>query len=449
MRQVRRCTRTSSAWLQFYGLVVVALLVGGGARAYGQRDYTVADAGNRPKPSARFLAEDRMQLLKMKRIISEVRQFKPFDDPIVEPPEYHDDQGFASGSSAPFGPMASVFALPGLIKFSSASDFEDGFWPWSKGVKKLVALINVDAPGGSGLSAPYQSLHLVPGKNCVYLAHDRRKGEGVYWRGYVVPPINVNTCSPPAADNPYLEVEFFRHGLNGGQADYPPVARFVETLDGQPLIAIRCGNATCFIGPQRPQGADPFAGSANFHHHPPFHEVTSPFLSGKRAGRVQLWHDDQMLATGSGTNLMPTLRATITPARNAPVTNDETLQGGKRKWLPVAWLWIGGNPSGTKYGEAPTATSKPYWGMHGELNLLELTYDPSVLDPVDRWQGQITQLLPDGTTDISKTPRRVSVKYDNHGFAGIPSTARFRWKDTDEGVWIPCDQGCCRVDAFY
>jgi hypothetical protein len=205
----------------------------------------------------------------------------------------------------------------------------------------------------------------------------------------------------------------------------------------------------CFIGPQRPSDGDSYEGSPDYIHHPPFHEGPSSFLRGKRAGRVQLWHDDQILATKSGNTLVPTLRATVTPVRPAPVQNGETLQQGKRVWLPVAWIWVEGNPSGTKYGEAPDPSRKPFWGMRRNLNLLELTYDPDVPESDKRWQGQIVQLGLDGKPDTSKDPRRVLVTYMDHGFTGIPSNARFHWKDTDEGVWIPCDQGCCRVDAFY
>jgi hypothetical protein len=143
------------------------------------------------------------------------------------------------------------------------------------------------------------------------------------------------------------------------------------------------------------------------------------------------------------------LRATVTPVRSVPVTSGQTDANGDPLWLPVAWIWVEGNPSRTKYGEAPDPWSKPYWGMHSQLNLLEVAYDSKVTNPKERWQGRITQLDLEGKPIAAKVPRRVLVRPENHDFKGIPSTARFHWKDTDEGVWIPCDQGCCRVDAFY
>jgi hypothetical protein len=312
-------------------------------------------------------------------------------------PEYHDEQRLSDGDQG-FGPVANIYASPHLDGFKHVSQIADQRPPGL-----LVAVVVVDADAGARLPATYTRLGLRPRVNCLWLAFERGD-PGRPWRGRISPSTQNGTCS---RSEPTSNLAVERTPVSGfpEHADYPPVGRFSEAEDGQPLLGVKCLNAWCEFGPP------------NFRPKPPGHPNRS------RQGRIKGWHDEQLLAirTDAGV-LVPGVRAALIPDSNLVRRGEGDFLN---QWVPVATLYFPADP-GPKYSR---------WGLSKGENLLELT------DSAGVWRARIT---PEGGT-----PRKwLRVKRTPHDDAIVPGTARFRWTRSDDGVWVPCGQACCRTDGF-
>jgi hypothetical protein len=353
--------------------------------------------------------------------------------PIWSIPEYHDEQAFLvplAGGSEGYGPVAHGSGSPELAKMSTIPDFD------AVGAAGLLAaVVKVDVPqGGGSLPALYTSLNLAPGLNCVYLAHV--KGEGAKtWHAYIVPGTTATICPDPVAtpaSGAVMGVDADLGPQGSPASDYPAVLRFGEAASTrQPLIGLPCANATCWIGPADAKGGPP-------HHRPPAHGANG-LLAGLREGRIQLWHDEQQLgAMNAAGQLVPTaVRAAIIPFPGLAAKPVADFDAG---WVEVAWIWIDGDPADTKYGP-PTTAIPNAWGMHQQLNQLQLMRAKG-----GTWQARVVQANPDGTLTSVVSPT-FGVSYAQHQGWTKPGTARFKWLPNDEGFWVPCDMGCCQVSA--
>ena len=104
-------------------------------------------------------------------------------------------------------------------------------------------------------------------------------------------------------------------------------------------------------------------------------------------------------------------------------------------WRRAATVVLDTDPTGTKYATR--------WGMRRGINIIELAYAEV---STGSWQW-IARVTPAPTGGMRPPSKPLLVTQESHPDVVVPGTARFRWRGMDEGVWVPCDQGCCRLDA--
>lgn len=189
-------------------------------------------------------------------------------------------------------------------------------------------------------------------------------------------------------------------------ADYPPVARFGESAQGMPLIGVKCLTGWCEIGPD--------ASGWTLASSP----TASPNVRSTRG-----WFDEQWLAQRLPTGaLQPLVFAAVFPSLDVaqhPVTDYSA-----PVFAGVVVLYAN-----------PPASSKYYrWGLRFGENQIY----------VQNVSGSWTMRIGSAGTAIQMHAHRMP-----HMDAGVPGTARWRYDSADDGMWVPCGQACCRVDAFY
>jgi hypothetical protein len=337
-------------------------------------------------------------------------------------PEYQDDQKFIAGQHGPYGPLACVVARPGIDKINQTA--------FMTGNGVLVAVVWVKP--GQTLTAPYTRLRLSAGFNCVYLhLIGLSGGPGTpdpnvaspaeilpqEWHAYIVPS-NATGCAPVSTANHLTVVPIGVPGWSGDSV--PAVARFVADHDWMAGIGIRCLTGWCTIG--YPSGL--------MRRQP--HDVGSGPESTHRL--VLGWFDDQELGNrpSVGAPLAPDVRASIIPEHG--LDGYKLYPDFQDRWQVVATVHYHGAPTG-KYGDAM------YWGFTdaaNKENVISLRH--SGTDINTGWQVMI-----DG---VIKDPAHMRVIRIDHSAAGfhVVGTARWRWNDVDEAVWIRCDEGCCLIE---
>jgi hypothetical protein len=337
----------------------------------------------------------------------------PWDTWII--PEYQDRQRFEKpGNGSPYDPVTCIVARPRL---NAVTDF-------SKGV--TVAVIDVDTTDAANpgqriapkdLGGSYKALNLWSGWNCLVIRYD-----GTKWAARMVPTdVNTRACvadfSKPANDVQITAVS----DPNAGTNDYPPVARFVMDVNWKAGIGVRCGMAWCTIGipPGQVKNAlQPAPGLGSSGH---FH------------ASIPGWYDDQRLAVTDAGNvppIKPQMEASIIPHYNlGAFTIDKNFDVGR---TPVASVYFSSDPTGSKYDTI--WSFKKSTDLASE-NLIELQHDKTK-GRDDGWTVYINGVL----------NTKLHVVRHGHGGMVIPGTARWAWSETDETLWVRCDDGCCEVE---
>jgi hypothetical protein len=336
-------------------------------------------------------------------------------------PEYHDDQRFHDGNAASedYGPIAHTFANPKLSTLNDHTMFDHAYIN--------VAIVDVES---GPLPDPYGKLGLKQANNCLYLMHHDPIIGKASFRGLMVAlPPGTMTCptAPAVTDGTPLDVEIQEYSNN--YSDYPPVARFVEGRGGRTLIGIQCTNRWCVVGP-RGMGSVPDEA----------HHGVGDIPANSRSA-VKGWFDDQVTGVP---DLMPKFkihrknRASLIPDQNLGNLHiADYLSGYKRvglAYLPSA------PPAGSKYAMT--------FGLEAGINRIELRAQqvpkpggPSgALDTL--WFAQVTTQNGRVTSDII-TNRTDHSKW----LTSMPATARWRWDDADEDIWVQCDVGCCLING--
>ena len=333
-----------------------------------------------------------------------------------------DDQRFETEGT--FGPVAKITPSDSLEDFTER-DFD---LAGSRGV--LVGAIIVDTTDGAILPDSYDRLNLSAGRNCIRL----RKQSDTSWFAYVFPEraTGPDLCKAPTPLPVPLRVVRVRPVPTAGPRNVPAVARWHEGRQGKRSrmnFGIKCVDFWCIaLNSQGDTVGLP---------HKAMHAAV-------REWQTHGWHDVQRLAVMDGPRAVPGhTKATIVPVPNlARYTAKQDFDTG---WVRVATVVVHGSLSGRmeKYGRPPTPGGSGYWGfMQGENYIyLRTTTDRSY---PSGWKAEVRNSHSDTSHELLVMER------DDHSTMRhrLPGTARFRWLDTDDGDWIECDNGCCKIGVF-
>lgn len=343
-------------------------------------------------------------------------------------PEFHDEQAFpiwergtppaktatvGAGidplAANDFGPIVKMYASPHLQDFKQPSQIRE---QGTRGV--LVSVIFVDPKWGGfpfvdPLPGPYIRLGLRRGINCLWLALPTSSGG---WKGYIS-PAKDSVCDAPAER---IELRVVA-SHPGNLADYPPVARFSETEDGEPLFGVPCLNAWCEFGPMQMIVAGAGADIPEpWKPQPPFE------MLGRKEGRIKGWYDEQWLSLKIGGKLRPGIRAAVFPAKDLQTTADSSFY---LKKVRVGSVYL--------YAKPP-ATSRYYrWGMRKGWNAVFIWW----------WGGEQWRMHFESINEHFNNPTWIAVTRMTHQDAVPPGSARFRSTSPDE-LWFECGVACCR-----
>lgn len=331
-----------------------------------------------------------------------------------------DDQRFDTDGT--FGPIASIIPADELNTFTHAQFDAAG----SRGL--LVGAIVVDAPWGTSLPDSYDRLNLVAGRNCIRL---RKTGDTTFV-AYVFPSNDLapDPCRPPTPLPQALQVVRVSAKPNAGGANIPPVARWHEGKRGhrdRMNFGLKCVDAWCIaLGLQADTLKLP-------------HKGRKPT---QRAWETHGWHDVQRLAVMHNGQVVPGRhQASIIPH---PDLGQYTIrQNFDTGWVHSATVVIDFEPVGryAKYGRPPSPDEKKYWGfLKGDNEIYLRTTTDSVTYP-SGWRAQVRH-------KNAEPYELLVIERHEHKPKRIPGTARFRWIEDDDGDWIRCEDGCCKIGVF-
>jgi hypothetical protein len=329
-----------------------------------------------------------------------------------------DDQRFHIGSDS-LGPVAFIAPASDLANKTSRSGFQ---------ILEAVAMIRVDPDNTLPLPDSYTALNLSAGFNCVYAQYVAAVG----YQAYIVAPVTGLIPCPPSPANPgtaFTVVE--DNPLTAGRPDnVPNVARFHEGKERgmqrpRTFFGFKCGIRWCMVLPPdtRP---DPLP-----------HNGAVP---SELRWRVRGWHDAQHLSVVDRQDHAIAYSsenpATVAPSEGAALDGLENFEG---RWIHAATVHFRNNPTHTKYSDG--------WKFHAGTNEVYIQKERGS----NRWAGRVK--LRDGWCGAfwwamgARCVKDLSVDRADHNKPDIPATARFRWDERDEGVWVRCDDGCCKVSG--
>ena len=329
-------------------------------------------------------------------------------------PEYHDEQRLSDGGTD-YGPVAKVYAFPEAGAFNAHTNFDTKF------VNVGILTITGTAP----LPGPYNALHLNIGANCLWLQHLHFGNGQVRWWGAVSPPNNVGECGNT---NGQL-ITAVEEQPSTDPSWYPPVTRFEEGHGRVPYVGVKCGNAWCIIGPGTNSALRPpsFTGGGSI--------PTSPQWA------VKGWFDDQTVGepgTPSNFGIKPTVPLSVVPKSDLASKDYASFAAG---WVDVATVLV---PQGVSLPDKYKDVDPGYGFVLGE-NTISIRIRMENGQPV--WRARVrNSRFPAG----SEHEYPHLVKWTDHSGATnfVPATARWRWNDEDEELWVRCDIGCCRVTSL-
>src|SRR5690606_11226794 len=219
----------------------------------------------------------------------------------------------------------------------------------------------------------------------------------------------------------------------------PPVARCDWDPNGlHNYIGIKCGAHWCEVGNRnesRRHRADTMP--------PPRPIPNKPTPSDEKRARVveiKGWYDEQRLAVPNqaGGLVVRSLEGTLIPHA---ALHDLTATSDFTGWTPVATATL----------NAASADYKHKLNLDAGVNFIEFC------------AGPMSECIPRGTTpSVCTSPsdgdwwaRIISASGDTtyncvvrrqHPGAAPPATARWRWLEDDETMWIRCPGGCCTLE---
>ena len=319
----------------------------------------------------------------------------------IQTPEDHDCQRLIvmTGTSVSLGPLLGIF------------DRRDQGGP------------GADAMIVNQLRRPYDPLGVVAGYafSCIYIDNVQT---GMNVRVIAVTRASDCRQGSPGTNPPTkpLWVEVRDRGYTAN--DYPLAARWdTDKQQRWNYIGLACGNKWCEIGPQGTDFSDDDQGSD--------YRVA-----------IKGWYDRQRLSVATPTT-PPQLSNVIGTVRPRAAAGDLDETHYNSTWLEVAAVKLApatgvGIVTYLKLGiDGDTADVALCRGASGSCpGTSGTTSCPTSSDP---WWARIT--VP-GKSPVYRCVDRED--HSNHK-GKMRGTARWAWKDDDEGIWIRCAKGCCQV----
>jgi hypothetical protein len=325
--------------------------------------------------------------------------------------------------------MSAIFAR---AKLDSVADSQTSF---DKGV--MVAEVYSEAD--------YEPLGIRTGFNCLWL-HLTSYGPDKY-EAQMFPVPKEALCGtlggpPSGAMTTKLQVE----SLKGGKADpldVPPVARWDwNAADSVNYIGIRCRFDWCEIHRQV-DAHHPFVSSPTFTPPP----GATPFE--KRVVANKGWYDYQYLEEfdSQGRPVPSDVIGVVFPAPSL-----DTLKApyAANKWVPAARVAL--YKASTRYhnkynfsGTPPAADGSGGVRIETCLGNWSKCAPGSIPKPVCKRTGTLGFVRVTGDDGSKRYFCNMYREFKTLGFS-IPGVTRWRWKVTDETVWIRCPSGCCESD---
>lgn len=357
-------------------------------------------------------------------------------------PEYHDCQRFVKPDGT-YDTRYAIFATLGLDSLGarwmrdSAQQGPSAALP----ARRLAAVIY-------SWNGTYTPLGIRPSFNCLYMYRDQGSWQAtMLWLGSQSATCASSlTGSLGSNETPLLVNEIPQGRPAYDHTDYPPVARWDwDSVRTEHFISIKCDPTWCEIGDRAGIGASSrrFVGTATF---PPDDPIPGPSVAPKhrwRTAEIKGWYDEQQLAVanaGGGVRPGP-LRGAVFPHMalgRHQLPSD--FANAALPWMPAAYAQL----------DAAYKTLQGRNRFDQGLNRISLCYGtmafcgvpagiqlPASCSATTSWWVRIDS--------PRSEPRFTCAVYRPHANVVIWPTARWRWQETDETIWIRCTPGCCEL----
>ncbi len=325
-------------------------------------------------------------------------------------------------------PLVGVFPSSELLK---AGPFQDGV--------VVADIINYDA-------IDYAPLGIPPGLSCLWI---QSNPDGDQWKAAIRPPVEDRCNEAQYEDRPDSELKVSRRSVHSvpdeyedadfsdpdlidlipdfpdaTAEDYPHVARWMwDSVSETQFIGIQCGNGWCEIG------------------NPEF----EPSPAGlKIVSELPGWSDEQFLSVPDhdGRPVLSSLWGRIEPGEDNEYVEEthpgnwQCTEGEERHVATMEFL----------VGE--TDESRDAWRIYAN----KYSLNQKTADAQHHILYRVHPVIQNDTCSATYQLRSTSSPWTTvtrckltHSGSG---TVRWAWTDDDDGVWVPCDAGCCMARGF-
>lgn len=344
--------------------------------------------------------------------------------------ELHDCQRFIMRDSVPtsngyttfyrFGALIGIFPNQDVMALDA-----DSF-----ATARIAAYITNAGGDEHYPDAGYDALHVGPKlregpdpyQYCLWLQRQDRDGRQS-WRAAIVENSGYARersvgCDRPPQEDDQWNLSVKRRTSLFPNASYPPTARWAWTRpgerDGQHYIEVRCGEGECAV---TPDGV----------------VLPDDLPTGNPRRTIPGWYDAQFLAVKGTLPSAPTDSILIPGPWAAVYPTMGPADPGPAPPEPQFAATVQVDPT----GEIGLYRDKFKLNAAGRSNMMIQTFGT---DP-DRPDSAKAILGIGADTIVRNVSVGTGIKHGPHG------SARWRWHNTDEGIWIPCYYwGCCEPE---
>lgn len=304
----------------------------------------------------------------------------------------------STGATGEFGPLVGLYPVDATLQLARA-DFA---------VARPAAAIHSWGAAGGSYTEGYPGLAPAAGLSCVWLRNSSAAFDG--WEAAIVGDRGCGDTASPPPDTAFTLPVFERVYPETGPSDYPRTARWEWDLNAnRHFIGLKCGDAWCAVAGR---------GSAE--------PRTQPLQGGNAVPREKVpgWSDAQHLAVHDSAGGL---------VRPGPWASIVAYPGIAAESPP----WTEGLLSAriTVYGAAGAFADRFYLQPDGNSG-----YDDVIL----RFPGvQDEAWLQQGPMRRRQASRIQFAPSVDHAVVG---TARWRWQEGGETIWIYCPSATCGVE---